>query len=162
MVGKWRARCPILEGWPGRTLRRTATWCSSQGEGCPSRGGGKFRRWKALRAGKRTGSTRGLAEKPARLWLGTASHRHLQTYPRSIADRKGTRQSSAVYEPARSRLVLCVGEKSLHRRHRSVEFRKFLDGVEAQVPAALDVHLHHGQTTAPIKQRLSGKWFRTL
>jgi transposase len=29
----------------------------------------------------------------------------------------------------------------LHRRHRSVEFRKFLDAVKAQVPAALDAHL---------------------
>ena len=28
-----------------------------------------------------------------------------------------------------------------HRRHRSVEFRKFLDTVEASVPADLDVHL---------------------
>jgi len=29
----------------------------------------------------------------------------------------------------------------LHRRHRSVEFRKFLDLIEASVPLALDVHL---------------------
>ena len=29
----------------------------------------------------------------------------------------------------------------LHRRHRSVEFRKFLDLVDASVPAELDVHL---------------------
>jgi len=29
----------------------------------------------------------------------------------------------------------------LHRRHRSIEFRKFLDGIEAAVPAGLDVHL---------------------
>ena len=29
----------------------------------------------------------------------------------------------------------------LHRRHRSVEFRKFLDVIESQVPAGLDVHL---------------------
>src|ERR1700758_4624497 len=29
----------------------------------------------------------------------------------------------------------------LHRRHRSVEFRKFLDAIEAQVPASLEVHL---------------------
>jgi transposase len=28
-----------------------------------------------------------------------------------------------------------------HRRHRSVEFRKFLDTIEANVPAELDVHL---------------------
>src|SRR5262249_20993909 len=29
----------------------------------------------------------------------------------------------------------------LHRRHRSVEFRKFLDTIDAAVPADLDVHL---------------------
>lgn len=29
----------------------------------------------------------------------------------------------------------------LHRRHRSVEFRKFLDSIEEAVPAGLDVHL---------------------
>ena len=29
----------------------------------------------------------------------------------------------------------------LHRRHRSAEFRQFLDTIEAQVPAALDAHI---------------------
>lgn len=29
----------------------------------------------------------------------------------------------------------------LHRRHRSVEFRKFLDSIEASVPPGLDVHM---------------------
>src|SRR5438477_11027570 len=29
----------------------------------------------------------------------------------------------------------------LHRRHRSLEFRKFLDTIESQVPAGLEVHL---------------------
>ena len=46
----------------------------------------------------------------------------------------------------------------LHRRHRSVEFRQFLDAIEAQVPAALDVHLildNYGtHKTAMIR-----KWF---
>jgi transposase len=32
-----------------------------------------------------------------------------------------------------------IGE--CHRRHRSVEFRKFLDTIDASVPAALDVHV---------------------
>ena len=32
-----------------------------------------------------------------------------------------------------------IGE--MHRRHRSVEFRKFLDTIEASVPEHLDVHL---------------------
>jgi transposase len=29
----------------------------------------------------------------------------------------------------------------LHRRHRSIEFRKFLDTIDTEVPADLDVHL---------------------
>ena len=29
----------------------------------------------------------------------------------------------------------------LHRRHRSLAFRKLLDRIEAEVPAELDVHL---------------------
>src|ERR1700730_106095 len=46
----------------------------------------------------------------------------------------------------------------LHRRHRSLEFRKFLDKIEAEVPAALDVHLildNYGtHKTATIKRWL--------
>src|SRR5262245_41530859 len=34
---------------------------------------------------------------------------------------------------------LVIGQ--LHRRHRSIEFRKFLDTIDAAVPAELDVHL---------------------
>ena len=40
-----------------------------------------------------------------------------------------------------------------HRRHRSVEFRQFLDAVEAQVPRELDVHLildNYGTHKTPI------------
>ena len=29
----------------------------------------------------------------------------------------------------------------LHRRHRSIEFRKFLDTIDGEVPADLDIHL---------------------
>lgn len=46
----------------------------------------------------------------------------------------------------------------LHRRHRSVEFRKFLDVIEARVPAGLDVHLimdNYGTH----KTALIRKWF---
>ena len=41
----------------------------------------------------------------------------------------------------------------LHRRHRSVEFRKFLDRIEASVPAHLDVHVimdNYGTHKTPI------------
>jgi hypothetical protein len=40
-----------------------------------------------------------------------------------------------------------------HRRHRSVEFRRFLDAVDAQVPRNLDVHLvldNYGTRKTPI------------
>jgi hypothetical protein len=51
-----------------------------------------------------------------------------------------------------------------HRRHRSVEFRRFLDTIEAQVPADLDVHLmldNYGthQTAVIRKWRSSGPAF---
>jgi len=46
----------------------------------------------------------------------------------------------------------------LHRRHRSAEFRKFLDTIEANVPADLDVHLimdNYGtHKTSPIQRWL--------
>ena len=67
--------------------------------------------------------------------------------------RHGTTSLFAALELKTSRLI---GE--LHRRHRSVEFRKFLDVIEAQVPASLDIHLimdNYGtHKTATIR-----KWF---
>jgi hypothetical protein len=45
-----------------------------------------------------------------------------------------------------------------HRRHRSIEFRKFLDAIDAAVPATLAVHLimdHHGTHKTALIQR----WF---
>jgi transposase len=50
--------------------------------------------------------------------------------------RHGTTSWFAALELKTSRLI-----GQLHRRHRSVEFRKFLDVIEGQVPASLDVHL---------------------
>lgn len=48
---------------------------------------------------------------------------------------------------------------SLHRRHRALEFRKFLDQVEASVPADLDVHLildnYSTHKTATVKRWLA-------
>ena len=44
----------------------------------------------------------------------------------------------------------------LHRRHRSLEFRKFLDKIDAEVPTALDVHLildNYGTHKTPTIQR---------
>ena len=46
----------------------------------------------------------------------------------------------------------------LHRRHRSAEFRKFLDRIEAQVPAGLDVHII-ADNYGTHKTVLIRKWF---
>lgn len=49
-----------------------------------------------------------------------------------------------------------IGE--LHRRHRSLEFRQFLDEIEAQVPSELDVHIimdNYGTHKTPLIR----KWF---
>ena len=50
--------------------------------------------------------------------------------------RHGTTTLFAALDAATGKVI---GE--LHRRHRSTEFRQFLDTIEANVPADLDVHL---------------------
>ena len=50
--------------------------------------------------------------------------------------RNGTTSLFAALDLKTSRII-----SQFHRRHRSVEFRRFLDVIEAQVPADLDVHL---------------------
>jgi len=50
--------------------------------------------------------------------------------------RHGTTSLFAALELKTSRVI-----GQLHRRHRSREFRQFLDAIEAQVPAELEVHL---------------------
>src|ERR1700677_467459 len=50
--------------------------------------------------------------------------------------RRGTTSLFAALDLKASRVI-----SQFHQRHRSVEFRKFLDVIEAQVPADLDVHL---------------------
>ena len=50
--------------------------------------------------------------------------------------RHGTTSLFAALDVATGRVI---GE--CHRRHRTIEFRKFLDTIDAAVPAALDVHL---------------------
>jgi len=50
--------------------------------------------------------------------------------------RNGTTSLFAALELKTKRVI-----GQLHRRHRSQEFRHFLDGIEAQVPSGLDVHL---------------------
>jgi len=47
-----------------------------------------------------------------------------------------------------------IGE--LHRRHRSIEFRRFLETIDEQVPADLDVHLvldNYGTHKTPLIHR---------
>jgi DDE superfamily endonuclease len=50
--------------------------------------------------------------------------------------RHGTTSLFAALDVASGKVI---GE--LHRRHRSIEFRKFLDRINAQAPGDLDVHL---------------------
>src|ERR1700689_3577498 len=50
--------------------------------------------------------------------------------------RHGTTSLFAALDLKTSRVI-----GQLHRRHRSQEFRRFLDEIEAQVPSGLDVHL---------------------
>ena len=56
--------------------------------------------------------------------------------------RHGTTSLFAALDLKTSRVI-----GQFHHRHRSLQFRRFLDTIEAQVPAALDVHLildHYG------------------
>ena len=52
-----------------------------------------------------------------------------------------------------------------HRRHRALEFRKFLDAIESEVPAELDVHLiadNYGtHKTALVRNEWYKEWGRT-
>ena len=50
--------------------------------------------------------------------------------------RHGTTDLFAALDVARGRVIAAT-----HRRHRSVEFRRFLDTIDAAVPPGLDVHL---------------------
>jgi transposase len=67
--------------------------------------------------------------------------------------RHGTTSLFAALDLKSSRII-----GQLHRRHRSLEFRRFLDLIEAQVPPALDVHIildnYSTHKTAIIR-----KWF---
>lgn len=67
--------------------------------------------------------------------------------------RHGTTSLFAALDVKTSRVI---GE--LHRRHRSLEFRQFLDEIEARVPAELDVHIimdNYGTHKTPLIR----KWF---
>ena len=67
--------------------------------------------------------------------------------------RNGTTSLFAALDLKTSRVI-----GQFHHRHRSVEFRRFLDLIEAQVPASLDVHIiadnYSTHKTAVIR-----KWF---
>lgn len=65
--------------------------------------------------------------------------------------RHGTTSLFAALDVATGRVI---GE--LHRRHRSIEFRKFLDRIDAGVPAQLQVHLildNYGTHKTPLVHR---------
>ena len=72
--------------------------------------------------------------------------RHTHTYRRH-----GTTSLFAALDAKSGRVI-----GSLYARHRSIEFRKFLDQIDAAVPAALDVHLildNYGTHKTPLIQR---------
>jgi transposase len=65
--------------------------------------------------------------------------------------RHGTTSLFAALDAASGRVI-----GQLHRRHRAVEFRKFLDTIDAAVPATLDVHLildNYGTHKTPLIHR---------
>jgi transposase len=65
--------------------------------------------------------------------------------------RHGTTSLFAALDVASGKVI---GE--VHRRHRSTEFRKFLDGIDAQVPGDLDVPLildNYGTHKTPLIHR---------
>ena len=67
--------------------------------------------------------------------------------------RHGTTSLFAALELKTSRVI-----GQLHRRHRSTEFRKFLDRIEAQVPAAVEIHII-ADNYSTHKTALIRKWF---
>jgi transposase len=67
--------------------------------------------------------------------------------------RHGTTSLFAALELKTSRVI-----GQLHRRHRSREFRQFLDAIEAQAPAELEVHLI-ADNYSTHKTALIRKWF---
>jgi transposase len=67
--------------------------------------------------------------------------------------RNGTTSLFAALELGTHRVI-----GQLHRRHRSLEFRKFLDRIESQVPAELEVHLI-ADNYATHKTAMIRKWF---
>lgn len=78
----------------------------------------------------------------------TTVHRMRRTHDYA---RHGTTSLFAALDVASGQVI---GE--CHRRHRAIEFRKFLDTIDAQVPATLDVHLildnHATHKTALIRR----------
>jgi transposase len=72
--------------------------------------------------------------------------RHTHTYRRH-----GTTSLCAALDTQSGRVI-----GSLHARHRSIEFRRFLDQIDMAVPADLDVHLvldNYGTHKTPLIQR---------
>jgi transposase len=70
-------------------------------------------------------------------------------------ERHGTTSLFAALDPKNGRVL-----GQIHRRHRSLEFRKFLDQIDANVPAELDVHLiidNYGTHKTPLIHRWLAK-----
>ena len=69
--------------------------------------------------------------------------------------RHGTTSLFAAFNTADGTVI-----SSLHRRHRAIEFKKFLTKIDSQVPADLDVHLicdNYGTHKSPGHQDMAGR-----
>jgi transposase len=84
-----------------------------------------FARWKLRRAGRRTG-VRATWGNPS-VWWSVRTHDYT---------RHGTTTLFAALNAKTSEVIT-----QFHQRHRSAQFREFLDLIEAHVPRRLDVHL---------------------
>ena len=72
------------------------------------------------------------------------------SHPRRRETAAGTTSLFAAFDIADGTVIT-----TLHRRHRAIEFRKFLATIDAQVPDHLDVHLvcdNYGTHKAPTVQ----------
>src|ERR1051325_2971273 len=62
--------------------------------------------------------------------------------------------TTSLFAALNTRTGTIIGE--CHRRHHSIEFRKFLDAIDAAVPKDLDIHLiidNYGTHKSPIIRR---------
>ena len=89
---------------------------------------------------------------------------HLNISPIDVASKVHITTSHCQFGLLRQALFAALDARTgqvigqCHRRHRALEFRKFLDAIESEVPAELDVHLI-ADNYATHKTALIRNWF---